>query len=48
MYTNQFHTLVDVILERSKLTDRGIRFINADKVEAFISYHQLFKEAQGF
>ncbi|MEC0127548.1 AMP-binding protein [Paenibacillus pabuli] len=48
MYTNQFLTLVDVIHDRSKITDRGIRFIDADKRENFISYHQLFNEAQGY
>ncbi|NEW06400.1 amino acid adenylation domain-containing protein [Paenibacillus sp. SYP-B3998] len=48
MYTNQFLTLVDVIQERSKITDRGILFIEADKVETFISYGQLFIEAQGY
>lgn len=48
MYTNQFQTLVDVIRDRGKITDRGIRFIDADKRETFISYHQLFTEAQGY
>ncbi|PQP81878.1 non-ribosomal peptide synthetase [Paenibacillus sp. PCH8] len=48
MYTNQFRTLVDVIHDRSKITDRGIRFIDADKIETFISYSQLFNEALGY
>ncbi|MCY8499542.1 amino acid adenylation domain-containing protein [Bacillus atrophaeus] len=48
MFTNQFHTLVDVIRERSNTTDHGIRFIESDKNETFISYRQLFDEAQGF
>lgn len=48
MFTNQFHTLVDVIRERSNITDHGIRFIESDKNETFISYRQLFDEAQGF
>lgn len=48
MYTNQFQTLVDIIRDRGKITDRGIRFIDADKRETFISYHQLFTEAQGY
>ncbi|MBT2572355.1 amino acid adenylation domain-containing protein [Bacillus sp. ISL-51] len=48
MFTNQFQTLVDVIRERSNITDRGIRFIESDKKETFISYRQLFDEAQGF
>lgn len=48
MFTNQFQTLVDVIRERSNQTDHGIRFIESDKTENFISYRQLFEEAQGF
>ncbi|KAA6451957.1 non-ribosomal peptide synthetase/type I polyketide synthase [Bacillus swezeyi] len=48
MFTNQFQTLVDVIRERSNKTDHGIRFIESDKTEKFISYRQLFEEAQGF
>ncbi|MEW9697561.1 amino acid adenylation domain-containing protein [Paenibacillus sp. SI8] len=48
MYTKQFQTLLDVIQERSKLTDRGIRFIDGDNIETFISYHQLFMEARGY
>ena len=41
MYTNQFQTLVDVIHDRSKISDRGIRFIDADKVETYISYQSI-------
>ncbi|MCI4166597.1 non-ribosomal peptide synthetase [Bacillus spizizenii] len=48
MYTSQFQTLVDVIQERSNISDRGIRFIESDKIETFVSYRQLFDEAQGF
>ncbi|MED0870576.1 non-ribosomal peptide synthetase [Bacillus spizizenii] len=48
MYTSQFQTLVDVIRERSNISDRGIRFIESDKIETFVSYRQLFDEAQGF
>lgn len=48
MYTSQFQTLVDVIRDRGKITDHGIRFIDADKRETFISYHQLFTEAHGY
>lgn len=48
MYTNQFQTLIDVIRDRSKRTDRGIRFIDSDKMEIFMSYHQLFHEAKGY
>ncbi|OAB44324.1 non-ribosomal peptide synthetase [Paenibacillus glacialis] len=48
MYTNQFQTLVEVIQDRSKMTDRGILFIDADKIETFISYSQLFNEARGY
>ncbi|MET1168196.1 hypothetical protein ABWV16_24450, partial [Bacillus velezensis] len=48
MYTNQFQTLVDIIRDRGKITDRGIRFMDADKRDNFISYHQLFTEAQGY
>lgn len=48
MYTNQFLTLVDVIQDRSKITDHGILFIDADKIETFISYSQLFNEALGY
>ncbi|MDU0153719.1 non-ribosomal peptide synthetase/type I polyketide synthase [Bacillus cabrialesii] len=48
MYTSQFQTLVDVIRERSNISDRGIRFIESDKNETVVSYRQLFDEAQGF
>ncbi|WP_368650561.1 amino acid adenylation domain-containing protein [Bacillus inaquosorum] len=48
MYTSQFQTLVDVIRERSNISDRGIRFIESDKKETVVSYRQLFDEAQGF
>lgn len=48
MYTSQFQTLVDVIRERSNISDRGIRFIESDKNETVVSYRQLFEEAQGF
>ncbi|MCY8785573.1 non-ribosomal peptide synthetase [Bacillus spizizenii] len=48
MYTSQFQTLVDVIRNRSNISDRGIRFIESDKIETFVSYRQLFDEAQGF
>ncbi|MBJ7570267.1 amino acid adenylation domain-containing protein [Bacillus halotolerans] len=48
MYTSQFQTLVDVIRERSNISDRGIRFIESDKNETVVSYRQLFDEAQGY
>lgn len=48
MYTSQFQTLVDVIRERSSISDRGIRFIESDKNETVVSYRQLFEEAQGY
>ncbi|MEW4058621.1 amino acid adenylation domain-containing protein [Bacillus siamensis] len=48
MYTSQFQTLVDVIRERSNISDRGIRFIESDKKETVVSYRQLFEEAKGF
>ncbi|KAF1677376.1 hybrid non-ribosomal peptide synthetase/type I polyketide synthase [Bacillus sp. SKDU12] len=48
MYTSQFQTLVDVIRERSNISDRGIRFIESDKKETVVSYRQLFEEAQGY
>ncbi|AJC23743.1 non-ribosomal peptide synthetase [Bacillus velezensis] len=48
MYTSQFQTLVDVIRERSNISDRGIRFIESDKNETVVSYRQLFEEAQGY
>ncbi|WP_366295333.1 amino acid adenylation domain-containing protein [Paenibacillus sp. AN1007] len=48
MYTSQFQTLVDVIRDRSKMTDRGIRFIDSDKMETLVSYRQLLDEAKGY
>ncbi|MCP3774856.1 amino acid adenylation domain-containing protein [Paenibacillus sp. MZ04-78.2] len=48
MVRNQFETLVDVIQKRSSVLDQGIRFIESDRKETFLSYSQLFNEAQGF
>ncbi|MGQ8873040.1 amino acid adenylation domain-containing protein [Paenibacillus sp. TSA_86.1] len=48
MYTSQFQTLVDVIRDRSKMTDRGIRFIDSDKIETWMSYSELFNAAKGY
>ncbi|KAA8786040.1 amino acid adenylation domain-containing protein [Paenibacillus amylolyticus] len=48
MYTSRFQTLVDVIRDRSNTTDRGIRFIDSDKMETLMSYRQLFNEAKGY
>ena len=36
-------TLIDILLEREVLTDKGITFIKGSKEENFLSYHELFQ-----
>ncbi|MFS1514464.1 amino acid adenylation domain-containing protein [Chengkuizengella sp. SCS-71B] len=48
MFTKQFKTLEDVLIERSKLDDKGIVFIEADHKESRLTYRELYYESLYF